>query len=84
MNLKSFVNGVLSTLEGDLATEDAISFKETLGILLDIENDNFDANFQNRLSQKVEQIRQDDPEGSVDVVRKLRTMFRLADPPPPP
>ena len=76
MNLKSFVNGVLSTQEGDLATQDVASFKETLAILLDIENDaNFDTNFQNRLSEEVERIQQDDPESSHDVVYKLRTMF---------
>ena len=47
MNLKSFVYGVLSNQVGDLPTEDATSFKETLAILLDVENDaNFDTNFQ--------------------------------------
>jgi hypothetical protein len=84
MNLKSFVYGVLSN-QGDLPTEDAASFKGTLGILLDVENDaNFDANFQSRLSEEVERIHQDDPEDSHDVVYKLRTMFRLQVPFPHP
>jgi hypothetical protein len=83
MNLKSFVNGVLSIQEGDLATEDATSFEETLAILLDVEkDDNFDTNFQIRLSQEVDWIHQNDPEGSDDVVNKLRTMFPPADPSP--
>jgi Family of unknown function (DUF6535) len=80
MNLKSFLLGVLSDQEGDLPTEDATSFKETLVILLDVEHDaDFDTNFQTRLAEEVERIHQDDPEGSYDVVYKLRTMF-LADP----
>jgi hypothetical protein len=55
MNLKSFMNGVLSTQEGDLATQDATSFKDTLVILLDVEIDaDFDTNFQSRLSEEVE------------------------------
>ena len=78
MNLKSFLLGVLSDQEGDLPTEDATSFKETLVILLDVENDaHFDTNFRTRLVVEVERIYQDDPEGSDDVVDKLRTMFHL-------
>ncbi|KAF8476435.1 hypothetical protein DFH94DRAFT_111485 [Russula ochroleuca] len=85
MNLKSFVYGVLSSQMDDLATEDATSFKEALAILLDIENnDDFDTNFQTRLSQEVNWIHQNDPEHSGDVVYKLRTMFRLPVPFPHP
>ena len=81
INLKSFVYGVLSNQQGDLPTEDATSFKETLGILLDVENDaSFDTNFQNRLSEVVNRIHEDDLEDSHDVVRKLRTMFHLPIP----
>ena len=81
-NLKSFVYGVLSTQEGDLPTKDATSFKETLAILLDVGTDVWDlnTNFQSRLSQEVEWIQQDDPEGSRDVLDKLRTMFLPAGP----
>ena len=76
MNLKSFVNGVLSNQEGDLPTEDGTSFKETLAILLDVGDDaHFDTDFQIRLSEEVGWIHHDDPEGSGDVVNKLRAMF---------
>ena len=85
MNLKSFVYGVLSNQEGDLSTEDASSFKETLAILLDVENDAyFDTNFQTRLSVEVERIHQDNPEDSDIVVYKLRMMFSLPVPFPYP
>ena len=85
MNLKSFVYGVLSNQEGDLPTEDATSFKETLAILLDVENDAyFDTNFQTRLSHEVERMHQDNPEDSDIVVYKLRTMFYLPVPFPYP
>ena len=85
MNLKSFVYGVLFSQEVDLPTEDVVSFNDTLAMLLDVENDaDFDTNFQNRLSEEVEWIHQDDPEGSDDVVDKLRTMFRLPIPFPQP
>ena len=81
MNLKSFVYGVLSKQEDDLSTEDALSFKETLAILLDVENNaHFDTNFQNRLLEEVKRIQQDDPKGNRDVLDKLRTMFLAADP----
>jgi hypothetical protein len=83
MNLKSFARGVFSNQVGDLPTEDATSFKETLAILLDldVENDaNFDTNFQTRLSEVVNRIHEDDTEDSGDVVHKLRTMFHLSIP----
>ncbi|KAH9989263.1 hypothetical protein BJV77DRAFT_1069603 [Russula vinacea] len=89
MNFKTFVYGVLShqegDQEGDLPTEAAASFKETLATLLDVELDaDSDTNFQNRLSEEVGRIHQDDPEGSGDVVDKLRTMFHLPIPSPQP
>ena len=78
MNFKSFVNGVLSNQEGDLPTEDETSFKETLAILLDVGSDaHFDTDIPNRqrLSEEVGWMHWDDPEGSGDVVNKLRAMF---------
>jgi Family of unknown function (DUF6535) len=90
MNLKSFVNGVLSNQEGDLPTEDEMSFKETLAILLDVGSDaHFDTDIQNqrRLSEEVGWMQRDDPEGSADVVNNLRAMFPFLSehfPPPPP
>jgi hypothetical protein len=80
-NLKSFVYGVLSSQVGDLPPEDSMSFKETLAILLDVRKDaHFDTNFdtidsQNRLSQEVGWIFQDAPQGSREVVNKLRSIF---------
>jgi hypothetical protein len=89
MNLKSFVYGVFSIQVDDLQPEDAMSFKETLKILLDVGNANawgLDTNFQNRLSEEVVRIQQDDPDGSRDVVDKLRVVFPFlpADPFPTP
>ena len=80
LNFKSFVRGVLSTSnqEGDLSTEDETSFKETLAILLDVGSDaRFDRDIQNqrRISEEVGWMHWDDPEGSGDVVNKLRAMF---------
>jgi hypothetical protein len=78
INLKSFVYGVLSNQVGDLPTEDAMSFKETLVILLDARDD---SSFQSHLSEEVGLwIQQDDdPRGShepvQEVVDKLRSMF---------
>ena len=56
MNLKSFINRVLADHEGVLPTEDATFFKETLAILLDVrtDDDDFDTNFQRKLSAEVE------------------------------
>ena len=81
MNLKSFVYGVLSSPVGDLPIEDAASFKETLAILLDARYDaHFDANFdtitsRNRLAEEVRWIQQNHPQGSREVVAKLRSIF---------
>jgi hypothetical protein len=81
MNLKSFVYGVLSRQVGDLPPEDSMSFKETLAILLDVRKDaHFDTNFdtinsRNLLSQEVGWIFEDAPQGSREVVNKLRSIF---------
>jgi Family of unknown function (DUF6535) len=81
INLKSFVYGVLSSPVGDLPIEDAASFKETLAILLDARYDaHFDTNFdtitsRNRLSEEVGWIQQNHPQGSREVVAKLRSIF---------
>ena len=81
MNFKSFVYGVLSNHPGDLPIEDATSFKETLAILLDARYDaHFDTNFytiisRNRLCEEVGWIQQNYPQGSREVVAKLRSIF---------
>ena len=77
MNFKSFVYGALSNQVGDLPTEDATSFRETLAILLDVTADPyFDLpSSQNQLSEEVRRIQQDDPQGSLDVVNRLLLMF---------
>jgi hypothetical protein len=78
MNLKSFVYRVLSNQTvGDLQTMDVMSFKETLAILLRIIDDaNFDTNdSQSRLSKEVQWIQEVDPQGSQEVVSRLRSMF---------
>ena len=74
MNFKSFVYGVLSNY---LPPEDATSFRETLAILLDVRTDpHFDLpSSQNRLSEEVRRIQQDDPQGALDVVNRLLLMF---------
>lgn len=83
MNFRSFVYGVLSM--GDLPTEDATSFTETLAILLDVETDpHFDLPFsQNRLSEEVRRIQQDNPQDSHDVVGRSLLMFPFIHPPSP-
>jgi hypothetical protein len=85
MNFKSYVYGVLSNQAGDLPTEDATSFKETLAILLDIRSDpQFDRETsQNQLSEEVGRIRRDDPEGSREVVNRLHSIFPFIPPPFP-
>ena len=85
MNFQSFVHGVLSNQVGDLPTEDATSFKETLAILLDIRTDpQFDRETsQNQLSEEVGRIRQDFPEDSRQVVDRLLSMFLFIAPPIP-
>ena len=77
MNFKSFVYGALSSQVGDLTTEDATSFRETLAILLDVRADPYFIlpYSQNQLSEEVRRMQQDDPEGSLDVVNRLLLMF---------
>jgi hypothetical protein len=55
MNLNSFVYGVLSYQEEVLSTEDALCFKETLAILLDVPSDvHFDTTIsRGRLSEEL-------------------------------
>ena len=83
MNLKSFVYGVLSDPVGDLPTE---SFKETLATLLHVGTDvNLERpHSQICLSNQVEWIQREDPQGSREVVGQLRSMFPFLPPPPPP
>ena len=85
MNFKSFVYGVLSNQVGDLSTEDAMSFKETLAILLDVRTDpHFDSPpSQYQLSEEVRRIQRDDPQGSHDVVNRLLSIFPFIPPPFP-
>jgi hypothetical protein len=85
MNFKSFVYGVLSNQVEDLSTEDAISFKETLAILLDVRTDpHFDSPpSQYQLSEEVRRIQRDDPQGSHDVVNRLLSIFPFIPPPFP-
>ena len=81
MNFKSFVYGVLSNQAGDLPIEDDASFRETLAILLDARYDaHFDTNFdtiisRNRLCEEVGWMQQSYPQGSREVVAKLRSIF---------
>lgn len=77
INFWSFVYGVLSDQVGDLPMEVAMSFQETVAILLGVRTD---ANFrtvksQNRLRAEVRWIQQDDPQGSREVVEKLHLVF---------
>jgi hypothetical protein len=85
MNFKSFVYGVLSNQAGNLPTEDATSFRETLAILLDVRTDpHFDSPpSQSRLSAEVARIYEDDPQGSHEVVDRLHSMFSFIPPPFP-
>jgi len=85
MNLKAFVYGLLSSSgqEGDLPREHAISFTETLAILMDagIERP-FDRNkFQDQLSALVGRI---ETEGSGEIADKLHRMFEDFLPTPAP
>ena len=82
MNLKSFLYGVFSDQVDDLPTE---SFKETMAILLDVGKEaQFDTrNSQNRLSEEVGWILQQDPQGSREIVDQLYLIFPYFSPPPP-
>ncbi|KAH9989249.1 hypothetical protein BJV77DRAFT_690118 [Russula vinacea] len=77
MNFKSFVCGVLSRQVDDLSTEDVKSFKETLAILLGNESDVafYRGRSHDLLSAEVVWIRDRDPQGSGEVIRKLRSIF---------
>ncbi len=77
MNFKSFVHGVFSSQVDDFPTGDVTSFKETLAILLDVRTDpHFDLpTSQNQLSEKVRRMQQDDPQGSYEVINRLRLIF---------
>ena len=85
MNFKSFVYGVLANQVGDLPTEDATSFGETLAILLDVRTDpHFESPFsRDQLSGEVRRIHEDDPQGSREVVNRLLSMFPFIPPPFP-
>jgi hypothetical protein len=85
MNFKSFVYGALSNQVGDLPTEDATSFRETLAILLDVRTDpHFDLrSSRDRLSEEVRRIYEDDPQGSLEVVNTLLSMFQFITSPLP-
>jgi len=78
INLKSFVYSVLSHQEGDLPTEHAISFTETLAILVNAGTQApFDrSTFSHGISNLIHQMEDD------DVANKLGTMFQDFLPPP--
>jgi hypothetical protein len=90
MNLKAFVHGVLAHNGGDLPTEHATSFTETLAILMTPEAEvqsSFDrTRFQIRLTDLVRQIEQDAAPGSaeLEVVERLRRTFEDFLTPPVP
>jgi len=77
MNLKAFVYGLLLGQEGDLPTEHATSFTETLAILMEAGSQSpFDrTKFQDQLSALIGRIERDTTEGSGEIVDKLRRMF---------
>jgi hypothetical protein len=79
MNLKAFVYGLLSGQKGNLLTEHATSFTETLAILMDagIQSPFNRTVFQTQLSALVGRIERDTTtEGSGKMVDKLRQMFK--------
>jgi hypothetical protein len=79
INLKAFVYGLLSGQEGELPREHAISFTETLAILMNAGiKGPFDRNkFQGQLSDLIEQ---DTTAGSGEIADKLRQIFKYVDP----
>jgi len=86
MNLKAFVYGLLSGQDGDLPAEHAISFTETLAILMNagVQSPFDRTEFQDQLSALIGWIEQDTTEGSNEIVDKLRRMFEDFLPPPAP
>ena len=84
INLSSFIYEILSYRVDQLSTEDALCFKETLAILLDIPSD-VDLNttiFRDRLFQELEWIQlyldARDPQISRQVIDRLLSMFSLS------
>ena len=77
MNLKAFVYGILANQGDDLRAEHATSFTETLAILLNAGTQSpFDRiEFQEQLSDFIQEIEKDATAGSTGVVEKLRRMF---------
>jgi hypothetical protein len=82
MNFKSFVNGALPNHMPyrDLSAEDAVTFNETLAILLGIRTgDGHDyfvtPDWQTRLSEEVARIQQYDPQGAFEVFDRLWLVF---------
>ncbi len=76
MNLNSFVYIVLSG-QDDLSTEDALCFKKTLAILLDVRTDPHFASIisRDRLSAEVRRMQEGGSAITYDVVDKLRSIF---------
>jgi Family of unknown function (DUF6535) len=80
MNLSSFVYGVLSYQVDPLSTEDALCFKETLAILLNVPSNVHSDMIRDRLSEELGWIRQyldarDTPRSSRQVIDRLLAMF---------
>lgn len=83
MNFKAFVIGVLPHPPSHLPTKDAVLFNETLATLLNERLGTSDQNghhsaasdWQNRLSEEIERIRQYDPEGGRKVFDRLHVMY---------
>jgi hypothetical protein len=88
MNFKSFVFGALPNHVTDLSTEDAISFNETLAILLGIRTDDHiyftTPEWHNRLSEEVGRIQQYDPVGGREVFNRLHLILPSLPAAPPP
>ena len=79
MNLKAFVYGLLSGQEGNLSTEHASTFTETLAILMDagIQSPFNRTIFQTQLSALIGRIEGDTTtEGRGKMVDKLRQVFK--------
>ena len=81
MNFKSFVHGAFpnDVPYGDLSAEDAISFNETLAILLGVIADGHNyfttLDWQTRLSEEVARIQRYDPQGAFQLFDRLRFVF---------
>jgi hypothetical protein len=77
MNLNAFVYGILANQGEDLRAGHAITFTETLAILLDAGTQSpYDSTeFQEQLSDFIQEIENDATAGSTRVVEKLRRML---------